>query len=581
VCLLLCAVRGPIAHAQIEEDVAGSTVISGAGERDSEADRWWLGAYFRHLWIPPYMTDPFFSRAPSVSNNGFGLTATYRTGSGLNLVMGVGYMPYEFFGPFLAEGRPITDTELVQSDLALWHVTASLLWDIEFHHTIALEIGFGIDAGMLTGRVRRNEAFLDDRGMFQDCVGPLNPPVTDARGDLFCDLPQNGSGRSGTDDPRDEGEHYNVVEDRVPPVILFPMVPHVALRVQPFKHLMIKAEFAFGVVQLWAGISLHMSFGVFERGPEEVFVPPESDVGGNGRVLGRVVDDSTGAPVAGAIVKMTARALSPLSTELDGRFIVDRLDAGLVRFEVEHPEYARGRCEVDVPKQGGDVAVECHLVAHARVGSISGQLKDEQGAPVARAKIELQGGRNELLEADEYGAFAAVDLPPGPYRVKVEAEGFLVQLVEVEVRPHETALPQIILIAKPKRSVVQLRKQEIVITEQIQFRSSSAEILDDSADVLRQVADVLLRHPQIELVEIQGHTDSTGTHQRNMELSQGRAESVRAWLVQAGVTADRLQAKGYGPDQPIRANDTPANRAKNRRVQFIIRKQAAEIDGVE
>lgn len=573
--MLLCAADPRLVHAQIEADLDGTATFTGAGEQDSALDRWWLGGYFRHLWIPPYMTDPFFRRAPAVSNNGFGLTATYRTGGGLNVVMGVGYMPYEFSGPFLADAQPVTDTELVRSDLALWHLTGSLLWDIEFHHTIALEIGFGIDVGLLTGEIRRNEAYLDD-GSFRDCRGPLDPPNADPEaGEVFCDLPENGSGLDGTDDVDDQGEHYDVVEDRVPPVILFPMIPHVALRVQPFKHLTVKAEFAFGVVQLWAGVSLHMSFGVFEKGPQEVFVPPDADVAlGNGRVLGKVVEAETGAPIASAIVKMNARALSPLTTEADGRFIVDRLDAGIVRFEIEHPDYVRGHCDVEIPARGGDVPVQCHLAARARVGAISGQLKDEAGNPVSTPKIELRGPRNEMLASDENGAFAAVDLPAGTYRIEVEAEDYLVQMAEVDVQPHDTAMPQIILIKKPKRSVVELRKQEIVITEQIRFKSNSAEILDGSIDVLRQVADVLLRNPHIRRVEVQGHTDNTGPHQHNMQLSQARAESVRKWLVVAGVADERLQAKGYGPDHPIRANNTPANRAKNRRVQFIIREQA-------
>jgi outer membrane protein OmpA-like peptidoglycan-associated protein len=576
----------PSAQAQIEADEEGTTTIEGAGDEDSPLDHWWLGAYFRHLWIPPYMTDPFFARAPAVSNNGFGLTATYRTGGGLNVEMGLGYMPYEFKGPFLADAQPVTDTEIVRSDLALWHLTGSLLWDIEFHHTIALEIGFGIDAGFLTGEIRRNEAYLDSSGTFRDCNGPLMPAVTDPpndpMGDPFCDLPENGSGINGTDKPEDEGEHYDVVEDRVPPVILFPMVPHVALRVQPFKHLTIKGEFAFGVVQIWAGVSLHMSFGIFEKGPTEVFVPPDSDVHvANGRVLGKVVEADSGAPIAGAIVKMSARAISPLTTESDGRFIVDRLDPGTIHFEVEHPDYVRGQCEVEIPQKGGDVAVECHLSARERVGAISGQINDEDGEPVQTDKIEMRGPRNEMLASDERGTFAAVDVPPGTYRVKVEAEDYLMQLVEVTVEPHATVMPQIILVKKPKHSVVELRKQEIVITEQIQFKSNSAEILPESEDVMRQVADVLLRHPQITRIEVQGHTDNTGTHDRNMTLSQDRAESVRKWLIDAGVQPERLEAKGYGPDNPIRANDTPVNRAKNRRVQFIIREQSAEIGEVK
>ena len=116
-----------------------------------------------------------------------------------------------------------------------------------------------------------------------------------------------------------------------------------------------------------------------------------------------------------------------------------------------------------------------------------------------------------------------------------------------------------------------------MIAEQVQFAPKSADIVAASEGLLRQVADVLLRHPQIELVEIQGHTDSTGSHELNMTLSQQRAESVRTWLLKAGVAPERLEAKGYGPDHPIAGNDTPQNRARNRRVQFIIRTKAAEV----
>ena len=116
-----------------------------------------------------------------------------------------------------------------------------------------------------------------------------------------------------------------------------------------------------------------------------------------------------------------------------------------------------------------------------------------------------------------------------------------------------------------------------MISEQVQFDTGSAEILSASDNLLSQVADVLLRHAAIERVEIQGHTDSTGSHDKNMTLSQQRADAVRDRLIKAGVAAERLEAKGYGPDQAIRPNNNAANRAINRRVQFIIRQQAAEV----
>ncbi len=573
---LTCALHLTPAVAQLEEDVGvqGSTEVSGAMD-PTTASKWWLGGYWRHLWIPPYMTEPFFDRAPSVVNNGFGLAATYRTDDSLNVQFGVGFMPYEFRGTFLADGNDLEDTELVDSDLEFLHLTGSLLWDIEFHHTIALEIGVGLDIGVLLGEMRRNEAFLDaTSGTFQDCVRAGVPDEVGPNLKPYCDVPQNGQ---ATDPADREGEHYDVEEDRVPPVMLFPMVPQVALRVQPFKHLVIKAEFGFGVVQMWAGLSLHASFGLFEAGPSEVFIAPDDEAAVMGRVLGKVVEAGTDAPIAGATVSVQARALSPLSTLDDGRFVVDRLDAGSVRFEVQHPEYAPGNCQVEIPPTGGDAAVTCYLTPKARVGAISGQIKDDTGGPVSVA-IDVTGPRNHTLTSDETGVFASVDLPAGTYRLRVDAEGFLLQVVEVEVEAHETAMPQIILLPKPKKSLVKLKKKEIVITQQINFKSSSAEILGNSEPLMREIADVMLRNPHIELVEIQGHTDPTGPRSFNMKLSQNRAESVVRWLVGAGVEESRMQAKGYGPDHPIRPNNTPGNRAKNRRVQFIIRRQSVTME---
>jgi outer membrane protein OmpA-like peptidoglycan-associated protein len=85
---------------------------------------------------------------------------------------------------------------------------------------------------------------------------------------------------------------------------------------------------------------------------------------------------------------------------------------------------------------------------------------------------------------------------------------------------------------------------------------------------------VLIRNPDLELVEVQGHTDNRGDRALNMRLSQQRAESVRRWLNQHGVEPDRLTAKGYGPTRPLAPNITQQNRARNRRVQFRIVRRA-------
>lgn len=113
---------------------------------------------------------------------------------------------------------------------------------------------------------------------------------------------------------------------------------------------------------------------------------------------------------------------------------------------------------------------------------------------------------------------------------------------------------------------------QIKILDQVKFKVNSAEIVpgQESQDVLLAVLGVLNAHPEVKLVQIEGHTDNTGSAKRNRELSKSRAESVRSWLVKKGIEPGRLTAAGFGPDKPIDSNDTEAGRRNNRRVEFHI-----------
>jgi outer membrane protein OmpA-like peptidoglycan-associated protein len=123
---------------------------------------------------------------------------------------------------------------------------------------------------------------------------------------------------------------------------------------------------------------------------------------------------------------------------------------------------------------------------------------------------------------------------------------------------------------RPKVSNVRVEGKEIRLSKQIHFDTDSAKILGDSNSLMDEIADVIEHHPGIKRIEIQGHTDNTGTREHNQVLSDQRANSVKTWLVGAGIDPGRLAAKGYGQDRPVVPNVTPANKARNRRVQFII-----------
>jgi outer membrane protein OmpA-like peptidoglycan-associated protein len=120
---------------------------------------------------------------------------------------------------------------------------------------------------------------------------------------------------------------------------------------------------------------------------------------------------------------------------------------------------------------------------------------------------------------------------------------------------------------------VVLTASSITIGDKVQFATGSSQILPVSFSLLDEVAKVLTDNPQIELLQVEGHTDSTGTAAINRKLSQQRAESVMAYLVGKGVPAGRMKAKGFGPDKPIADNATDDGKEKNRRVEFNIVKQ--------
>ncbi|MBW2261441.1 MAG: OmpA family protein [Deltaproteobacteria bacterium] len=125
------------------------------------------------------------------------------------------------------------------------------------------------------------------------------------------------------------------------------------------------------------------------------------------------------------------------------------------------------------------------------------------------------------------------------------------------------------------KALVIIEKDQIKITQQIKFKKNSAEIkAGKSLEILDVVAAILTAAPHIN-IEVQGHTDDTGAHDHNMKLSQERAESVVAYLVENGVDAKRLTARGYGPDEPIADNSTKKGKKENRRVEFHVVDSAA------
>jgi OOP family OmpA-OmpF porin len=115
------------------------------------------------------------------------------------------------------------------------------------------------------------------------------------------------------------------------------------------------------------------------------------------------------------------------------------------------------------------------------------------------------------------------------------------------------------------------RMSVISQTGAIYFKTGSAELDRESEPLLDSGADIASRCQAIKL-DIQGHTDNVGPKGFNQQLSELRAKSVVDYLLKKGVNAAVIQSSGYGDTRPVAANDSEANRAKNRRIEFTVTK---------
>lgn len=298
-----------------------------------------------------------------------------------------------------------------------------------------------------------------------------------------------------------------------------------------------------------------------------------------GKIVGFVHEKDKPEGVASAVVAWDGRDFVTMMSGPDGKFTTWELAEGAYKFNVKADGFKDGQCAATLPKAGADAAADCALEALPRVGTIVGHVRDaESMAPVPNAMVKLTDGKGKSLQmqSDGQGAFRFEGVEPGTANLDVEADEYLVYVAPAEVQVRQEVTADAAIRHKPKASLVNVTKTEIRIKQQVQFALDQAVILPESVPLLTEIADTLIRTPRIKRVEVQGHTDNSGTPEHNQGLSLQRAEAVRKWLSDHGVTADRLVAKGYGQSKPLVPNVTAANKAKNRRVQLMILAQDEE-----
>ena len=229
----------------------------------------------------------------------------------------------------------------------------------------------------------------------------------------------------------------------------------------------------------------------------------------------------------------------------------------------------------------------------ATIGSIQEALDVPTGPPVVLT-IEVPAPRGNLVVKatdrngttidgatwSAKGPIDVVDQPagdvvpvrPGDYTLTATADGYRPATGEVAVVLDGEATLRLELL--PARAAV--RADRIDIKDSVYFETGRSTIKTVSHELLDEVAELLKAHPEVARIRIEGHTDSRGSRNANQTLSQGRAEAVRTYLIEAGVEAARLSAVGYGEDRPLDRRETPAAWEKNRRVDFFVEEASTD-----
>jgi outer membrane protein OmpA-like peptidoglycan-associated protein len=159
-----------------------------------------------------------------------------------------------------------------------------------------------------------------------------------------------------------------------------------------------------------------------------------------------------------------------------------------------------------------------------------------------------------------------VKVGAGPHRWIVTAPSYTTVTTDVTVVAGVTQTVRVVLAP----TKVKVTAQKIEILDKVFFETGKDIIKPESYGLLDEVAATIIAHPEITRLEVAGHTDSDGTDAANLDLSQRRAQSVVKYMIGKGVEPGRLVAQGYGESKPLVPNTSKANKANNRRVEFVI-----------
>jgi len=300
------------------------------------------------------------------------------------------------------------------------------------------------------------------------------------------------------------------------------------------------------VIPVKAGMTIEKEVALREVEPEA------------GKLIVKVIDATTGSPIAGANVMAVSDKGDTVLTLTTGEkgTVSSRLLKGRYRIIVSALDYLPAERSISI---GKNQTVDITIPLKSKYAIVYGYILDHEKGTRVKADIKIydeEGNLVKSMKADSY----YVKLPAGKYTFRVFAKKYIERVATLNLEPSE----------KYRKDFLLLKEKQVLTFRNIYFDFNKATIRPESYPVLDSIAQLLKENPSI-IVEVAGHTDERGSYEYNMKLSQARAEAVVNYLIKKGIDPRRLIPKGYGESQPVIPNaKTEAEHQMNRRVEFRI-----------
>jgi len=238
------------------------------------------------------------------------------------------------------------------------------------------------------------------------------------------------------------------------------------------------------------------------------------------------------------------------------KVLSDDYDNIIKKFSVEVPE---GTYEFEVRK-------DYEMVRTIRPYIVSGVVLDEKTKEplIAELSFEMEDSIINEISSNADGTFQVKIPSAGDLIIRGKKVNYLNLESELNISDNQDFLEYSTTL-----EMAPIEVGKTVIIDNIYFNFDKTTLKESSFPELDRLTDLMKQNPGIK-IEIIGHTDNKGSDEYNLQLSEGRAQSVMQYLLEQDISQDRMTAKGLGETQPISSNDTETGRAENRRVEFTI-----------